>query len=377
MSNEIIGRENIKEEVILSNEELRENYITKKCKHSKEFGSSVRRYLKIFELKYEENGMKSIFDIEIRDIQTFFDYLNNSEEYTLSYKKLVIGQAKKFIKKTIQSKKIKLINIDSEKEYTEKEMIKTFMQLQQQQQRLLIRQELLEYLNDSDNFSWRGSHYHKESGSSHENIMDIKEVKQIIDYFKEKNYPIYLMFRVLIESGTRKSELLSIDIERQNGKHISLIEDLENRKLRVVGKTGYHFYFISQELVELLKAHLEERLKKEVNTKSFFLSMQGNRYSKPMLNYHLKICLESIGLDNKNYCVHTFRKTLNTLRKRIVILDKDDNGTLITTKITNDEAKLLLNHKTTDVNLRHYTLYTDKEKLELFDKFNPYKNIRL
>jgi len=54
----------------------------------------------IFEEFNNEKGIKSIYDIEIRDLQAFFDYLNKSEEYTLSYKKLIIGQVKRFVKKS-------------------------------------------------------------------------------------------------------------------------------------------------------------------------------------------------------------------------------------------------------------------------------------
>ena len=198
--------------------------------------------------------------------------------------------------------------------------------------------------------NWRGCN------GNHKIIKEIAtkdELEQILQHFKLYNFKHYLIFRLLIETGMRKGELI-------NSKYSDL--NTEKRYIRTTGKTEDAAYYYSKELAHFLKQYLNEREKISINNKTLFLTNRREQYSNRAFNLLLKNACKKIGIE-KNITCHTFRRTINTYRKKI--------------GCSNEDRKILLNHKVNDVNIESYLIYDREEYLALFDKFNPYENLNL
>ncbi len=344
-----------------SNKEIFKEYL-KNFNHSEQFKRIVKSNVSEFLRVYD----KSLFNIQLRDFKKYFNYLNNNPDQVLLTKKGKYGKVKKFI----------ISFLDDH-----------YKELRLESMELLMFYRFLDKRPE-----WKKEYYHKQVENDHKSVMMEKEdLIKIIDYFKSR-YNKYLMFRVLAETGCRKGELLSIDLvskKRINGKYIPIEEDLKNRKLRMKGKTGFVNYPISEDLSKKLLRYLEERLDPYYNPKAIankmkalFVSMRGTRFSRALPNADLKKALIKMHMFNRdidgkamnNITIHCFRRSLNTQRKRL--------------GCTNEEAKLLLNHKvdnkdkilknTGDVNIDHYSLDDPEwnKVLALFDKYNPYKDLK-
>lgn len=290
----------------------------------------------------EKCDKKSLFDIEIKDVKSFNQYLNIAENYTLTTKKSIFGTVKRFIKSFLQ---------DNIRYFSKnREAIEIMM--------------FLQYLNDKPEWSKLN---HKQSERNKDDIMSIEEYEQIIRYFQRKDMPKSYMFRILGETGMRRGELISINLETRVNNHIEYLEDdLNKRLLRTTGKTseaiGDKLYPVSSELANDLKIHLETREKINVETKAFFVSTWNRRFCPDTINKILKTAMKVLGL-NEQYTPHIYRKTTNKLRA--------NEGA------NKEERAILLNHKIGDMNFDNYTLklYKWNEILEMFDKYNPYKNL--
>lgn len=287
----------------------------------------------------EECNDKSLFNIEIKDVKNFNQYLNDAENYTLTTKKSIFGTVKRFIESFLED------NIRYFSTHIEPIEITMFFR----------------YLNKKP--KWTSEENHKQSERNKNDIMSIEEYEQIIRYFQRKDIPKSYMFRILGETGMRRGELVSIDIETKENNHIEYLgDDLDKRILRVKGKMGKKIYVVSKELSEDLKIHLDTRKKMNVKTKAFFVSTWNKRFDNNTINKSLKTTMKILGL-NEQYTPHIFRKTLNKLRI--------DMGT------NKEDRAILLNHTMGDVNFDDYglRLFKTKEIIEKFDKYNPYKNL--
>lgn len=348
-----------------TNEELKEKFMGEH-EHSKTFKRVVKCYLTTFFRFYD----KSMYEIDIKEVKEFFNLINNSQAWSLSTKKAMFGKIKQFIKDftLTNTPKIELFDFASLKG---DELLRAMGKQQQTMIKQQKQQEFLHFLDSKDSFKWKDEQFHKEAITNKKVSLEPKEVQSILTYLKVKNYPVYLAIRTLIESGMRNGELNSIVLEPKiNGKSTTIEEDLKKRILRVIGKKGKKVYYISQELSELLLKFAKGRREIKTESKSLFISDRKRAYT--YISYHIKKACKIVGIE-KEVSPHTFRRTLNTLRKRM--------------GCSNEEAKILLNHKlnkndqvilnTGDVNIDSYTLYKREEFLELFDKFNPYKNLKL
>ncbi len=198
--------------------------------------------------------------------------------------------------------------------------------------------------------NWRGCN------GDHKEIKEIaskEEIEQILQHFKLYNFKHYLIFRLLIESGLRKGELI-------NAKYTDL--NVKKRYIRTIGKTEGVAYYYSKELAHFLKQYLNERKKISLDNEILFLTNRREKYSNRAFNLLLKNACKKIGIE-KNITCHTFRRTLNTYRKKI--------------GCSNEDRRILLNHKVKDVNLESYVIYEHEEYLALFDKYNPYESLNL
>ncbi|MFW9973145.1 MAG: tyrosine-type recombinase/integrase, partial [Candidatus Odinarchaeota archaeon] len=163
----------------------------------------------------------------------------------------------------------------------------------------------------------------------------------------------YLIFRIFAETGMRKGELINIDYDNI---------DLEKRYLKTKGKTAKKVYYISKDLAKFLEIYLKERSLKNVNSKALFLSPHLKRYAERQFNIYLKKVLADLGI-KKDITCHSFRRTLNTLRKVMAC--------------PNEDRKILINHKVKDVNVESYVKLNYNQFIDLYDKWNPYQDIQI
>lgn len=194
---------------------------------------------------------------------------------------------------------------------------------------------------------------HKKPNSNKDIRLEKEEVKDLLNFMKINHFSYYLIFRIFTETGMRKGELINIDYDKVN---------LNKRFIDTHGKRGQKIYYFSQELEHLLDFYIESRKLKNYDTKALFVSKYSQRFSSRPFNIYLKIITKKIGIE-KNITCKTFRSTLNTLRKIM--------------GCSNEDRKILINHKTTDVNVNHYINLKWTEFIELFDKWNPYQDIQI
>lgn len=195
---------------------------------------------------------------------------------------------------------------------------------------------------------------HKKPNSNKNVIATLEEIQTILSYLKLNNYKHYVIFRMLIETGMRLGEGLNAKL-----KNI----DIRKRLITVIGKTGEKTYYFSENFAKILNLYLNERSKlKEINSNALFLNNNLRKYSNRTIQQLINNILKKLGID-KQITPQTFRRTLNTLRKK--------RG------CDNDTAKILLGHKLRDVNIESYTIYNYEDYIEMFDRFNPYTNLKI
>ena len=319
----------------------------------------VDNFNHIYLKDFEQTNNKSLFDIEIEDIKNFKKMLNDANNYTLTTKKSIFGTVKRFIRSFLKDYSTKYDNYNAP--IVENSVLNQLKRMEYINNRFRKRSDLISNLNEKS--TWITEENHKQSERNKDDIMLIGEYEQIIRYFQRKDIRKSYMFRILGETGMRRGELVSIDIEKKENNHIGYLEDdLDKRILRVKGKMGKKIYIISKELSKDLKIHLDTRKKMNVETKAFFVSTWNKRFCSDTINKILKTTMRVLGL-NEQYTPHIFRKTLNKLRA--------DMGA------SNEDKAILLNHKMGNMNFDKYELrlYKREEIIEKFDKYNPYKNL--
>ena len=151
----------------------------------------------------------------------------------------------------------------------------------------------------------------------------------------------------------RKGELINIDYNTV---------DLKKRFNKTKGKRGTKIYYISSDLRDYLEAFIQERKLIKTKDKALFISSHLQRYEKRAFNQYLLKVLRNLGID-KNVTCHTFRRTLNTLRKLMGCPAED--------------RKILINHKISDVNVNHYIKLNYEQYIQLYDRWNPFNDIIL
>lgn len=192
---------------------------------------------------------------------------------------------------------------------------------------------------------------HKESSINKDVVLTKEEVKQVLDWLKLHHYTYYLIFRIFAETGMRKGELINIQISGVN---------IQKRYIETKGKTGKKVYYISKELTELLNQYIKQRNLIKAETDALFISNRLNPYHVRVFNNYIQRVLPKIGL-NKHISCHSFRRTLNTLRKLMGCPEED--------------RRILINHKVASVNINSYVKLNYNEYIELFDRWNPFRDI--
>lgn len=297
----------------LTNDKIIEAYLYR-WRHSQQSITTRKYNLNYFFNKKYFGYSGHIFDMHKRNLMDYFDYLNHLETISLNTKKMKWTILRSFLAFCMEYYDDFIIKIPT---------------------------------------SIRWKNIHKEPVTNKDIVMTKEEVKKILTFLKNTHYTYYLIFRVFAETGMRKGELIAIDYDKV---------DLKKRYIETIGKMGKKVYYISKDLCNHLDIYLEERKLKNVETKVLFLSNNLRRYSNRPFNVYLKIVLNKLGIE-KNITCHTFRKSLNTFRK-LMNCPKEDR-------------KILINHKTKDINVNAYVKLKYNDFIDLYDKWYPYNNLNL
>ncbi len=261
------------------------------------------------------NYQKHISKIDTKTLIDYFDFLNNLSDISFITKKNKWSIMTSFLKSTMEY-------------YYELKFI---------------------VIIPKYNLNW--NIVHKQPKSNKTIIATIPELELILQELRKQNLKLYLIFRLFIETGMRKGELITAKLSNLH---------LDYRYINGVGKTGEKIYFFSEGLRNLLKIYFNERKKLNVNFEELFLTHQFKPYGARSFNLKLKYVRDTLGIEKTITC-HTFRRTLNTLRKKLK-------------NCPNEDAKILLGHKVQDVNIESYTILDIEDQRNLYDKYNPYDN---
>lgn len=284
-------------------------------RHSKQSMAMRKSSLKYFFSKDRFSYDDHVFDITTKKLKGYFTYLKNLEDLSLNTKKAKWNIMVSFLRYTMEDYEEFLITIPSK------------------------------------TINWNGAHNNGEV--SNKNVYATKEeIEKIMNFLRKKNLKHYIIFRILIETGIRKGELIKLQINEF---------DLENCVLNPHrGKTGEKYYFVSRELCKYLKILLEEREKIMTDSSELFITKNQQKYSNRSFNLILKHALDKLNIEQNITC-HTFRRTINDLRKEM--------------GCPNEDRKILLGHKG-DLNVESYTNADIKRIRRLADKWNPYKTLQ-
>lgn len=126
--------------------------------------------------------------------------------------------------------------------------------------------------------------------------------------FKERNYAILTLF---LNCGLRLSELVNINISDIN---------FYDKRLTVIGKGNKErAIYLNDACIEAIKNYLQVRPNSKVkkdslnSDKALFISNNGKRISKRMVEYVVTSELQKAGLDTTKYSTHKLRHTAATL----------------------------------------------------------------
>lgn len=298
----------------MSNQEILEEYIDF-YSHSKASQKTRKSCLNYFFKKFGYSG--EIFDINTRELLKYFSWLKNLPDINLTTKKT---------KWAILSSFLNWLMEIPENDFIVKIPSKTI--------------------------SWNG--ISAKTDRSNKNVYATrKEIEQICQYF-DNDFRYYIVFRLLIETGMRKGELINLRIDEIiiDERHIHLY----------MGKTMEKHYFISESFKPSLQTYLNERKTMDVGHDFLFVGPHKTKYSERIFNKKLEIARDKLGIKKRITC-HTFRRSLNDFRK--------DMGCAL------EDREVLLGHKSSNVNVSGYTKSDITRYRALYDKWNPYKELNL
>ncbi|OGF56004.1 MAG: hypothetical protein A2452_11120 [Candidatus Firestonebacteria bacterium RIFOXYC2_FULL_39_67] len=143
-----------------------------------------------------------------------------------------------------------------------------------------------------------------------------------------------VLFRTLLQSGMRASEIIGLDIPditfEKDGMFIRVLKGKGNKQRILPFRTTNSDSSENREnlkLYNLLKTYIRNRKKQEVDDKNaLFISTHGRRITYTGLNKKLSRLLKKVTLQHKKYSLHTFRHTRGKILMengaRIKILQK-------------------------------------------------------
>ena len=168
----------------------------------------------------------------------------------------------------------------------------------------------------------------------------IKMLSSVDGQFKERNVAIITLF---LNCGMRLAELCSLNLTDINFDDKTLIVKGKGDKERLV--------YLNNACIDVLKSYLKVRSEftNIKDKKALFISRNGNRISRRMVQHLVYDILKKCGLDGQGFSVHKLRHTAATLMYqhgnvdiRILkeILGHENLGTTeIYTHISNEQIK--------------------------------------
>lgn len=299
-----------------TNEQVIEKYLDR-YRHSVRSRNSRKYNLDYFFQDRYFGYQGHIFDIQKRDVLDFFDYLNHKEDLCLKTK---INKWNTF---------------------------RSFLQFSQEYYdsfRVVI-----------PTFTVHWKPVHKLAKTNKDVVLEREEIQKILKYCVNNRYVYYIVYRMFAECGMRMGELRSIDIGDVN---------IEKRYVETRGKTGRNVYYFSRDLARHLALYLMERKIATARGEcpALFVSCRDTRYSERAINGYLRTVTKRVSIA-KRASSHTFRRSLNTLRKKMGCPSED--------------RRILLCHRVQDVNYACYVKLNYQDYINLYDKWYPYKNLEI
>ena len=318
--------------------------------------SGYSTHLNVF-LEYFEKTFpnKSLLDVNQIHITKFFKFLNKSQEWSLSTKRIMLSRTKLFL--------IDLLSTQ--------DLYEGLEGMDKMNKRLEI-MELTNFLMRKKNnmLKWDKSG-HKPSNSNKEVVLEISELKEFFKLMYEKGKASHeVMFRVLVETGCRVEEFCSILLDFPINSHsIPIEDDLKERMIRVKWiktedkeEKGFRLYPISLELKTMLEAWVQT--KREEHQIYLFPTKSGKKLHRTHVWYTVNKMYFSKITPNKSVSPHVFRHTLNYHRGM--------KG------CPEDVRAFLLNHGTGNVNQEYMKGHlTNENIIGWFDEYDPYEEIFL
>ena len=299
-----------------TNEEVVAKYIDRYRHSARSSRSRMYNIRHFFEKRYFGYD-KHIFDIQKRDVLDYFDYLNHREDLCLKSK---INKWNTF---------------------------RSFLQFSQEYY------DSFRVVIPSFTVHWKP--VHKLPNTNKDVVLEREEIQKILQYCRNNRYSYYIMYRLFAECGMRMGELRSIDVKDVH---------LEQRYVETRGKTGRNVYYYSRDLARHLSLYLMERKIATARGEcpALFVSCRNTRYSERAINGYLKTVCKRVDI-NKRASSHTFRRSLNTLRKKMGCPSED--------------RRILLCHRVQDVNYNCYVKLNYEDYIALYDKWYPYKDLEI
>ena len=165
--------------------------------------------------------------------------------------------------------------------------------------------------------------------------LSLKEAKTIQNIFNKRNCIYYIrnntIITLFLTTGIRLNELINIKLQDIDFEKKSINIVCKGNKERVV----YFSEHCKQQLLKYLSIRSNANCKEDF----LFLSNQNKRISKGSVESICKKAYKLMGLENKNYTVHTLRHTAATIyfefNNRDILLLKEILGhsTILSTEI--------------------------------------------
>lgn len=315
------------------------------------YSTHLNTFLKYFERTFPN---KSLLDINKIHITKFFKFLNKSQKWSLSTKKIMLSRVKLFL-------------IDLLSTHDLYEGLEGMDKLNKRLEVMELENFLMRKKNNM--LSWnKGGH--KASNSNKGVILEISELKEFFKLMYEKGKGFHeVMFRVMVETGCRVEEFCSIVLDFPINSHSIPIEtDLEERMIRVKWiktedkeEKGFRLYPISLELKSILEAWVQ--MKREDNEIYLFPSKTSKKQHRTHIWYTVNKMYFSTITPDKSISPHVFRHTLNYHRGMIKNCPESIRA-------------FLLNHGTRSVNQEYMKAHlTNKDIVGWFDEYYPYEEL--
>ncbi|QTJ57559.1 site-specific integrase [Dolosigranulum pigrum] len=144
----------------------------------------------------------------------------------------------------------------------------------------------------------------EEQKSMGESYLTKDETKKLLSYLYDHHQRYAYITELLLLTGTRFNELLSLTAEDYTGKSI-IIKDAKT-------KTGKRTVLLNERSIQILNQLIEENNLMAIQSKYLIPTMKGNKIDNPNYNRYLQKASQHVGI-TKHVTAHLLRHTHITL----------------------------------------------------------------